>query len=331
MRKIGLALDWQGDLHIEEVALLAKAADESGVHSLRVAEAWGRDAFTTLAVLAHETKHIQLGTGVVNYYSRTPAALAQHFGALDQLSGGRMFIGLGSSSPQVVEQFHGVSYGKPIARLGEYVKIIDALLAKRPLSPTGEYFKLERGFTLRFTPVRPHIPIYVGAMTPRSLRSVASVADGLLAMTMPIERTAEYVRSLLDQVTAAGRDAGRFELFSNFGTVIVTEDAKRGYERIAATTAFYIARMGDFYFEHFGRIGMGDEATAARSAWQTGGVDAAAAVLAGATRRLGVAGSVAECIDWLEREREAGMTVLTVDVEESDFHKRVAIFKQLVG
>ena len=77
----------------------AKVADDNGVHLLTIAEAWGRDAFTTLALLAYETHSIQLGTSIINIFSRSPGAIAQHFATLDHISGGRMFIGLGSSGP----------------------------------------------------------------------------------------------------------------------------------------------------------------------------------------------------------------------------------------
>jgi alkanesulfonate monooxygenase SsuD/methylene tetrahydromethanopterin reductase-like flavin-dependent oxidoreductase (luciferase family) len=332
MRKISIGLDWQGDLDIEGNIALAKSADDAGVHSFRVAEAWGRDAFTTLAVLARETSQIQLGTGIVNYFSRTPAALAQHFGTLDQLSGGRMFIGLGSSSPYVIEHFHGIKYERPLTRLREYVDIINMLLEGKRLKYEGRFYHLERGFTLRFHPVRPHIPIYVGAITPSSLKTTAEVADGILAMTMPIDQVPGYVKSLKEQVRAAGRDPDQFEVFSSGRSVTVTSDVERGYEQLATGLAFYIAQMGDFYYEHFVRIGMADEANAVRKAWREGGSQAGIAALTRDTLdRIGVVGSADECIDWLEREEEAGITIHAVSVDEPDPNKRVEIFKKLVG
>ena len=79
MRKIGIGLDWQGGLDIDDVIEAAKVADDAGVHHMSVSEAWGRDAFTTLAVLARETHSIVLGAAIVNIFSRSPAALAQHY------------------------------------------------------------------------------------------------------------------------------------------------------------------------------------------------------------------------------------------------------------
>src|SRR5262249_56210715 len=110
-----------------------------------------------------ETGRIELGTAIVNIYSRSPGALAQDFATLDQLSGGRMLIGLGTSGPNVIEHFHGVPFEKPFTRMREYVEIINMLMRQEKLDYAGEIFKLARGFTLRFAPVRPHIPIWIAA------------------------------------------------------------------------------------------------------------------------------------------------------------------------
>src|SRR5687768_10599131 len=119
MRKISIGIGWRGD-DTDAVIREAKAADDAGVDSLFVAETWGHDAFTILALIARETKRIKLGTAIVNIYSRSAGALAQHFATLDQLSGGRAMIGLGTSGPNVIEHFHGVKFDKPFTRLREY-------------------------------------------------------------------------------------------------------------------------------------------------------------------------------------------------------------------
>jgi len=121
VRRLSIGVNWQGDFDIADVVEQAKVADDAGVDQIMVAEAWGRDAFTTLAVLAYETHNIKLGTSIVNIFSRSPGALAQHFGTLDELSKGRMIIGLGSSGPNVIEHFHGVPFARPLTRVREYV------------------------------------------------------------------------------------------------------------------------------------------------------------------------------------------------------------------
>ena len=164
MRKIGIGLNWQGAFNMQDAIEQAKVADDSGVDHLMVAEAWGRDAFTTMAILGYETHNIRIGTAIINVFSRTPAALAQHFTSLDALTDGRMIIGIGSSGPQVIEHFHGMPFDKPMRRIREYTEIINMLVAGEPLNYHGKIFNLERGFTLRHLDELPrrHIPIFIG-------------------------------------------------------------------------------------------------------------------------------------------------------------------------
>src|SRR5260370_33221449 len=120
-RKPGIALDWQEPFDLNGLIEKAKIADAAGIHYIWVAETWGHDALPLLTTLAEHTSRIQLATAIVNIYSRTPAALAQHFGTLDKLSNGRMIMGLGTSSPQVVEHFHGIKFNPPLTRLKQTV------------------------------------------------------------------------------------------------------------------------------------------------------------------------------------------------------------------
>ena len=335
MRKIAIGLDWQGGLGIDEVIEAAKVADDCGVHHMSVAETWGRDAFTTLAVLARETHSVVLATSIVNIFSRTPAALAQHFTSLDTLSGGRAEIGLGASGPQVIEDFHGVPFDRPLTRMREYVDIINMLVAGEPLNYAGKIFQLGRGFTLvgHEHLVRQHIPIYIASVTPRSIRLAAEVADGWLPIWVPQSRWAEEIGSFREMVKAAGRNPDDVAVRPNsYSAAVVTDDPESVYQRIRGTAAFYVARMGDFYYEQLSRAGMADEANAVRAAWKEGGASAGAeAMPAEFARDMMFAGSAEACIDWVEAQQEAGFTVSPVEVSERDPQKRAEIFRTLVG
>ena len=248
--RISIGINWQGGLDMDSVVEQAKVADDSGVDAIFVAEAWGRDAFTTLAVLARETHNVKLGTSIVNIFSRTPAALAQHFATLDELSGGRMIIGLGASGPQVIEDFHGIEFRRPLTRMREYVDIINTLNRGERLNYDGHFFQLGRGFTLRdVNLLRDHIPIYIASLTPRSVQQTAAIADGWFPIYVPRHRWQDQVGGFQEYVRAAGRDPEEVTIRSA-NTVSVTDDPERTYRGIASTTAFYIARMGDFYYDH---------------------------------------------------------------------------------
>src|SRR6266481_9522585 len=203
--KIALGVNWQGKPDFKGMIERARVADEAGAHSIWVAEAWGRDAFTSLTLLAEHTRRIGLATGIVNTYSRTPGALAQHFATLDELSGGRMIIGLGTSGPQVIEHFHGVTFNPPLTRMREYVDIINLLMAGQPLNYDGKLFKLSRGFTLRFEPVRKHIPIYIASLNRKSVEYTAQAADGWMPVMIPLRGLRQTIDGFRAIVQAAGR------------------------------------------------------------------------------------------------------------------------------
>src|SRR5262249_36293580 len=273
MHKLSVGVNWQGNLDRERVFEEARAADESGVHSIWVAEAWGRDAFTMLTQLAERTQKIQLGSSIVNIFSRTPAALAQHFATLDELSEGRMIIGLGTSGAQVIEHFHGVPFERSMRRLREYVEIINLLVAGTPLNYEGEIFKLGRGFTLRFETVRKHIPIYLATLNPASVRQTARSADGWIRIWTPIERAAEVIQAFRDTAAKAGRDPAGLMVRSP-GGITITKNVERAKAGVAGGFAFYVSRMGVFYYQHLARLGYADEVAAIKGAWDKGGSQA---------------------------------------------------------
>src|SRR5262245_27595992 len=184
-RMLSMSFNWQGTMDYAQACARVCSAEAAGVDTVWVAEAWGRDCFTILTLLAQATTRIKLGTGIVNCYSRTPAALAQHFATLDEFSGGRMIIGLGTSGHRVMEHFHGVPFQPSLTRLREYVEIIRILLAGEPLKYQGRLFRLERGFRLRFPPVRSSIPIFIASRTPKSVAQTAALADGWIPVLIP--------------------------------------------------------------------------------------------------------------------------------------------------
>ena len=330
MRRISSGVLWSGE-NTEQVIREAKLMDDAGVDSIAVAETWGHDAFTILALLAHATKRVKLGTSIVNIYSRSPAALAQHFASLDQLSGGRMFIGLGTSGPNVIEHFHGVKFDKPFTRMREYVEIIDRLMRSEKLDYQGDVFKLSRGFTLRFNPVRPKIPIWIASITPKSVAQTVAIADGWIPIFLPKERWADQLGAFQAQLRSAGKDPAQFTVRCPYH-VTVTDQPERAAAARRANAAFYIARMGNFYYEHFVRMGYKAEADAVRAAWASGGSEAGAAALPDRlVDQLGFAGPLEACCDALDQAAAAGFTLLSTTVVERDEAKRAEIYKRLVG
>jgi alkanesulfonate monooxygenase SsuD/methylene tetrahydromethanopterin reductase-like flavin-dependent oxidoreductase (luciferase family) len=314
-RKVTIGINWQGRVDFKGLIERAKLADQAGVHSIWVAEAWGHDAFTLLTLIAEHTAKAQLGTSIVNTYSRTPAALAQHFATLDALSGGRMIAGLGTSGPNVIEHFHGIKFNPPLTRMREYVEIINLLMAGTPLNYNGKIFKLQRGFTLRFEPVRKHIPIYLASLNRKSVEYTARATDGWMPVMIPLSGLKGAVAEFRAMVSAAGRDPSAVAVKAP-GWVHVTADVPRARAGHAGTLAFYAARMGTFYAEQLTRFGFGNEVNRIREAWAAGGAKAGTeAVDPKLLNEIGYAGDVNGAVERLMAQEEAGIDLHPVEVD----------------
>jgi F420-dependent oxidoreductase-like protein len=330
-RTLSMSFNWQGPMDYAQACARVRLAEEAGVDTVWVAEAWGRDCFTILTLLARETTRIKLGTGIVNCYSRTPAALAQHFATLDEFSGGRMIIGLGTSGHRVIEHFHGVPFQPSLTRLREYVEIMRMILAGEPLKYQGKVFRLERGFRLRFPPVRSSIPIFIASLTPKSVVQTAAIADGWMPVMIPLQHLAPEVAAFRQLVRDAGREPQSIIVRSP-GAVTVTRDIDKAREESKAHLAFYITNMGDFYREQLIRLGYEEAVSTVRKAWDEGGRAAGTtAVPEALVDSLFFAGPVEACIERLEAQAAAGIDMHTVRVEANDSREMVQILQRLVG
>jgi alkanesulfonate monooxygenase SsuD/methylene tetrahydromethanopterin reductase-like flavin-dependent oxidoreductase (luciferase family) len=178
----------------DELIERVRIAADLGVEAAFVAEAWGRDAFTFLTELVLKTEKIKLGTAIVNVFSRSPAVLAMTMASLDEMSGNRMILGLGSSGANVIEDWHGVPFKKPLKRLREYVEIINMIMRGERLEYEGELFQFGKGFRLgrggpeNFGPLREHVPTFIAAITPKSVVQTGEIADGWIPVYWPLER-----------------------------------------------------------------------------------------------------------------------------------------------
>jgi alkanesulfonate monooxygenase SsuD/methylene tetrahydromethanopterin reductase-like flavin-dependent oxidoreductase (luciferase family) len=330
--KLAISFDWQGGFEREQAYERVKIADTVGVDSVWIPEAWGRDCFTLLTQLAERTQRIRLGTGIVNIYSRTPGALAQHFATLDELSGGRMIAGFGTSGINVIEHFHGVPFEPSLTRLKEVVEIFQILIRHEPLKYGGRLFRLERGFTLRFTPVRPAIPIHLATLNPKALALTARLADGWLPVMIPIDRLAAEVTAMRERIKAAERDPRAFEIHAPGGVTVATGAARPRAEMAqAGTVAFYVGRMGVYYARQLERFGFVDEVAAVKEAWKQGSAAAVAAVPEAMRRRLGTVGDIAECRERLAAETEAGADIHRVHIATDDTRVYGKTLEQLLA
>src|SRR5919198_6025295 len=242
------------------------AAERLGYDSVWTAEAYGSDAFTTLAWYGARTSRIRLGTSVVQMSARTPAATAMHALTLDALSGGRLTLGIGASGPQVVEGWYGVPFPKPLARTREYVRILrDIWRREEPVTSSGPHYPLPYpggtglGKPLKSIthPVRPDIPVYLGAEGPKNIALAAEIAQGWLPLFVdPTQIDSLFGAALADR-------PADFEIAATV-TTIVTDDLRSALEFTKIPLALYIGGMGarerNFHLDLIGRLGHADAA-----------------------------------------------------------------------
>ncbi len=287
----------------------AQLADRLGFDSIWLGEAWGYELFTSLADLARVTSRLKLGAGVANVYSRSPAVIASAAATLDERSGGRIVLGLGTSGPQVVEHWHGVPFARPLVRTREYVEIINRILRREPLHYRGQLFNLERGFTIRFRPVREHIPIYLASLAPRSLDQAGEIADGVLPIYWP---SGDYpaLRAQLDAGSErAKRPAGSVRIAPYITVQLVAGEAERDAARRRAKgpVAFYVGRMGTFYADMLRRHGFAEEVEAIIRGWERGHQGAVDAVSDRLLDATAIVGTVPEVVARLREWQRLGV------------------------
>jgi F420-dependent oxidoreductase-like protein len=282
--RTGLFLAYWPWFSLDEQIELAGLADELGLDSVWVSEAWGQDAATVLARLSAATERVGLGSGLFQIPGRTPAMTAMTAATLDVISGGRFRLGLGVSGPQVSEGWHGVDFSRPVARTREYVEIVRAALAREgPLEYHGAEFELPiaggtglgKPLKLLAKPVQDRIPIYLGAVGPKAVEQTAQIADGWLPFGFDPGRADE----LLAPIRAAGREIDVAPVVM----VCVDDDPARARDLARPWLTIYMGGMGakgkNFYVEAAERAGFGDSAREVQHLFMEGDRAGAAAAL----------------------------------------------------
>ncbi|TXJ84318.1 LLM class F420-dependent oxidoreductase [Streptomyces lavendulae] len=261
--RLGLALGYWGrgpdDAHVP----LAQEAERLGYGSVWTAESWGSDAFTPLTWIAARTSTIELGTAVAQMAARSPVTTAMHALTLDHLSGGRMTLGLGLSGPQVVEGWYGRPFpASPLTATREYVDVVRQVLRRAaPVSLDGRFHPLPYrgpdgtglGKPLRpiTHPLRPDLPVLLGAEGPRNVAQTARIADGWLPLYWAPDRPEVYGDAV--------RDLPEGFRVAPMVRVKVCEDVAEGLLPVKAMLGFYIGGMGhasrNFHADLMARMG----------------------------------------------------------------------------
>jgi F420-dependent oxidoreductase-like protein len=295
-----------------EVVEKVRIADELGFDSIWLGESWGYELFTSISELLQATKRIKIGAGVANIYSRSPALIASTAATLDERSGGRLILGLGPSGANVIEHWHGVPFQKPVKRTREYIEIIRMILRGEKLVYQGEFFQLERGFKLRFTPLRADLPIYIAAMGPRNVLQAGELADGVLPVYWPGDKWGQLRAQLDEGAALAGRPAHSAMIAPYITSAILPpniseQELQMIQLKVAAPLAYYIGKMGTYYADMLTRNGFGEDVQTVIAAWEQGTKAASAAVSARMLDATAVIGTPQAIVKKLDAWGEQGV------------------------
>jgi F420-dependent oxidoreductase-like protein len=326
--KISTTLSYAGGF--KESARQVSELEKAGLDLVWVAEAYGFDGPSLMGYLAALTERVEIGSGILPIYTRTPTLIAMTAAGVDALSGGRFHLGLGASGPQVIEGWHGVPYENPLGRTREIAAVCRAVWAREaPLEHHGTNFDipllpgrgtgLGRPLKIIAHPVRPRIPIWVASLGEKNVAMTAEVADGWL----PILFIPEKAKDVWGAALASGeskRDQSLDKLMISAGGLLAIgegEDVIRLRDLARPMVALYVGGMGargrNFYNDLACRYGYEKEAKEIQDLYLSGKKDEAAAIvpqeLLDLTSLCGPSGWVAERVAAL---REAGVTHLQV-------------------
>jgi alkanesulfonate monooxygenase SsuD/methylene tetrahydromethanopterin reductase-like flavin-dependent oxidoreductase (luciferase family) len=318
-----LGKDWKAA--VERVRI----AEDLGYEHVATGEAWGPSALPFLTLVAASTSRITLGTSILNCFSRSPAALAQELAMLDQVSGGRAVLGLGSSGANVIEHFHGVPFEKPLRRIRETVEIFDLLIAGEKLEYDGELFQLHRGFRLDYARPRSKIPVWIAAISPASIRQTGEIGDGVIPIHWPKQKFA----SLRADLEAAG-GPGKAFMIAPFTTVNVLDgqDDEAKWRAARQILCFYVNRMGRFYWQMLERNGYEAEVAASRKAFASRDTEgASAAISERMIRDLQCIGPIEAVREQLRERAALGADLQLVDMPRGDLASTATRLEALIS
>ena len=342
----GLGLGGQQDFpaQVQRIVDMEKA----GLDIVSAGEAWSFDAFSRLAYVAAKTERVQLMTSIVNVFSRSPTAIAASAASVDAVSGGRFILGLGSSGPQVIEGFWGVPFTKPLSRIVDVIGICRMVWRRERVEytgnavsiplPAGEGTGLGKPLRIMDYPVRPDIPIWWAALTPKAVQTAAEVADGWIPIHLIPEKVHEvWGESLKAGLARRGPERPPFEV--QIGVNVAIGDGLPVSELrdlYRPQLALYIGGMGargaNFYNDMAVAFGYPDEAKIIQDLYLDGMRDEAAArVPAEWLEKSQLIGPKSYVRERLAAYREAGVTSLAINpVGGQDPVKTIELMRELV-
>jgi alkanesulfonate monooxygenase SsuD/methylene tetrahydromethanopterin reductase-like flavin-dependent oxidoreductase (luciferase family) len=252
--RLGIVAYWKG-YHRKRYLQAVQLAEDLGFESFWVPEAWGYDVFPLLTEMARVTKRIRLATGIVNTFSRSPGLLAMTAATMHELSEGRFILGVGTSSPNVVEGFHGREFRRPLTQTKDVLRVVKGLLGGLSLDECGAELQPYRPFKLAVPNLPVHVPIYVAALKRNAIESVGELADGWLPAFWPHQDLHRPLAWLRAGALRAGRQPEELDVALVTAAIPLRLPAAENTAR--EILAFYVGGMGEYYRTMLAEAGFG--------------------------------------------------------------------------
>jgi alkanesulfonate monooxygenase SsuD/methylene tetrahydromethanopterin reductase-like flavin-dependent oxidoreductase (luciferase family) len=306
-------------LSVDEVLKCSEILSKTSVDTIWIPETWGMENFSMLSAVSNRTKSQKIGSSIINIYSRSPATIAMGAATVDVLSGGRLTLGLGTSSLPIIEDFHGMKFVNPLKRMKEYVEIIRLILSGRVVNYNSSNFNL-KNFTLLIKTKRDYIPIYLAAINQKMVDLAWSIGDGVIFYLRPIGEMKKTISKMQSQ--------NKIDVTCQIITS-VSEDSDDAIARAKKTLAFYIS-VGKIYRDFLANNGFKNEISAVYDEFKKSRFKSNHELISDSMlKSLVIAGTSEECRKQMNNFRNTGIDLPIIQFNPiGDVRKSFRLFKK---
>ena len=283
-------------LSIDEILGCADILKNNNPDTVWIPETWGMENFSMLSMVSQKVES-KIGSSIINIYSRSPALISMGAVTVDTISKGRLILGLGTSSPPIIEDFHGQSFEKPLSRMREYVEIVRKITTGKKIEHKGEFFNL-KGFSLLTKPFREKIPIYLAAVNQKMVNLSWELGDGVIFYLRPLNELKNTISNM--------QSKKKIDVTCQIITA-VSHDSEEALKRVKETMAFYVS-VGKVYREFLAKNGFSNETKNIFDEFKKSGFKSNAELVTDSmVNSLTIYGTPEECKTKLQNFRETGI------------------------
>ncbi len=284
-------------LSVEQILECSKILSNTAIDTLWIPETWGMENFSMLSMVSQKVSKPKIGSSIINIFSRSPSAIAMGAATVDTISNGRLILGLGTSSPPIVEDFHGYEFKNPVRRMREYVEIINLIISGNPINYSGEIFNL-KNFSLLIKPPRDKIPIYLAAVNQKMVDLTWEVGDGVIFYLRPLKEMKDTISKMQSQ--------RKIDVTCQLITC-VSSDSDIAIDRCKKTLAFYVA-VGKIYREFLAKNGFEKETQNIFEEYKKTGLKSIHELVPDKMlESLTISGTPEDCLKQLNKFKESGI------------------------